>query len=802
MRIVTLHCLLMGVVGVVGLGPLGCIGSKTQQCSWGTVCPSDRYCDETVHLCLYPSQAEVCRGVADATPLTECTFADAPEGAFACLGGLCLRSDCGDGRRGPGEVCDDGNVESGDGCSADCSSGETCGNGEVDPAVGESCDDGNHMSHDGCSSGCTFESVYYELLSSKLPERFGAAAAYDPLRQRTVVFSGFTGEPEVLTDTWEYDGDSWAEMPVVYPPWGRIDGSLTFLPSRGRVVLFAGWSGQVIMNDLWEFDGTGWSEIQPALVPPARSAHGAASDPGRDRLVIFGGELGDRNLLGDLWEFDSINWSRITTDATPAARRYPSMAYDEGTGRVVLFGGSRGLDPWVFLSDTWEYDGNNWTETTAPVAPDPRHGHQLGWDPVGERIILFGGMNEVGTLDDTWAYQNGVWSQLTPVASPPPRGQFIMTRDAVRDSLVVRGGNQGNYQCYGDAWELVGDDWVQFAKEIPKVRISPSMAYNSVQAVAVMFGGETYYDTGQHYGDTWLFADRLWRLVSTSMAPSARSYTPLVFDAGRELMVLFGGCSGVDCVQVHADTWIFDGVDWFAPTLGGGPPARGEHAMTYDASTQEVVLFGGVGDTGFRGDTWWFNGVRWKTENLLPSPSPRVMAQMAYDERLDRVVLFGGLSYSQEILGDTWELRADGWTQVYPVVSPPSRMGHRLIYHSGRRRIQLVGGYTPTQSFADLWEYDGTTWSYVALPVGAPWRADFGLVYDEKEREVVLFGGGNSSANPSNETLAYYYDSNWPEEVCHGGVDEDGDELIDCADPDCDGDPCGAASVCTAGECL
>jgi len=53
-----------------------------------------------------------------------------------------------------GETCDDGNSLNGDGCSADCRSDETCGNGLVDIGVGEVCDDGNTEDGDGCSADC------------------------------------------------------------------------------------------------------------------------------------------------------------------------------------------------------------------------------------------------------------------------------------------------------------------------------------------------------------------------------------------------------------------------------------------------------------------------------------------------------------------------------------------------------------------------------------------------------------------------------------------------------------------------
>lgn len=67
---------------------------------------------------------------------------------------VCLLDDCGDGAVQGGEVCDDGNVVDGDGCSRDCRSNEICGNGRRDVARGEACDDGNREDGDGCSGDC------------------------------------------------------------------------------------------------------------------------------------------------------------------------------------------------------------------------------------------------------------------------------------------------------------------------------------------------------------------------------------------------------------------------------------------------------------------------------------------------------------------------------------------------------------------------------------------------------------------------------------------------------------------------
>src|SRR5439155_51953 len=69
----------------------------------------------------------------------------------------CQLARCGDGIKDTmaGEVCDDGNNVSGDNCSADCKSDETCPNGVVDPIKGEKCDDGNMVNNDACHNNCT-----------------------------------------------------------------------------------------------------------------------------------------------------------------------------------------------------------------------------------------------------------------------------------------------------------------------------------------------------------------------------------------------------------------------------------------------------------------------------------------------------------------------------------------------------------------------------------------------------------------------------------------------------------------------
>lgn len=81
--------------------------------------------------------------------------------SLVCSGdhSVCIEPErkCGDGTHDPDEMCDDGNVTGGDGCSADCQSDERCGNGVLDTVAGEECDFARPEDRDHCSSSCKLE---------------------------------------------------------------------------------------------------------------------------------------------------------------------------------------------------------------------------------------------------------------------------------------------------------------------------------------------------------------------------------------------------------------------------------------------------------------------------------------------------------------------------------------------------------------------------------------------------------------------------------------------------------------------
>lgn len=279
----------------------------------------------------------------------------------------------------------------------------------------------------------------------------------------------------------------------------------------------------------------------------------------------------------------------------------------------------------------------------------------------------------------------------------------------------------------------------------PGQRHSQAMAYDAGRGVVVLFGGlDGGRETGQLLGDTWEFDASTWTRVATD-GPSPRLGAAMVYDALRGVVVLFGGSDGA----FRDDTWEWDGARW-QQVGSGGPRARSRHAMAYDDARGRTVLFGALPVRG--NETWEWDGGQWR-QVATAGPSERSRTAMAFDPVRRRTLLFGGLDAGNQPLGDTWEWDGAAWSQVTPSgPSPQARSRHAMVWDDGAGVCRIFSGLAGPV-LRDTWEWDGAAWRQVASG-GAPPRMYHAMVHQTARGTSLLFGGWDLSA-PLADTWEY-----------------------------------------------
>ena len=111
-----------------------------------------------------------------------------------------------------------------------------------------------------------------QVVPSRKPiERVGANFIYDEARQQAILFGGWHNA-EYLGNTWRYAPYEWVQqIPELSPP-PRADASMAYDAARETTLLFGGrnWTGQQnLLNDTWMWDGVKWEQQSPSIVPAA-----------------------------------------------------------------------------------------------------------------------------------------------------------------------------------------------------------------------------------------------------------------------------------------------------------------------------------------------------------------------------------------------------------------------------------------------------------------------------------------------------------------------------------------------------
>jgi hypothetical protein len=310
-------------------------------------------------------------------------------------------------------------------------------------------------------------------------------------------------------------------------PDGKYNGTAMVDPLAGRMLVFGGRTNAFgnSSNVVWQLPLAGppvWSPLAVAgTPPPGRQYHSAILDPVRMRMIIYAGTevLNSGISLNDIWALSltgTPTWTQLSPLGTPpAARQGHTATYDPVGDRMIVFGGLAGVGPGADVNDLWSLSLSG-TPTWSPLAasgtpPSPRSFHSAIYDEPSGRIVFFGGS---GPLNDTWALTLGAspaWSQLSPTGTPPsPRHGHTAVVDDQRGRMLVFSGSDTSFNFErNDVWALslgASPAWTQLAPAgtwPPGGREGACAIYDHSLDRMLAFGGYNAIDTFGRMDNVW-----------------------------------------------------------------------------------------------------------------------------------------------------------------------------------------------------------------------------------------------------------------------------------------------------------
>lgn len=409
--------------------------------------------------------------------------------------------------------------------------------------------------------------------------RYGIAVGYLPTRGEVTTFGGYTSSnPPADRGTYVRDSGTMRRVATSLAPPSSNENLFAYDIANDGLLLFNGGT--------WLWNGFNWT---PLCVDAACVATGPQSsdpvmvaDPSRGVIVLL-----DLGANRQVWEWDGMRWTSVCDSACasggpPTANRYGGT-WDGDLRELVVFGS----DP----TRMWSWDGTRWqTPCTTPACsaslPSPRASPIMGFDPVRHNVVMFGGQPSGGSVNETWIWDGSVWSQHTGVG-PTRRLAGQMAWDARRQRLVLVGGMPtlaGVGTGTSDTtWEWDGTRWQRWDPTSTPT-LSRNLAYDpqSKLTVAPVGGSTLVWD-----GWAWLTSSS----ITGTPASTATVATPAT-GIRRPIALAPDG------------TYALTGTAWVAQCSGCKPPVSPAPLGTDGTG---IIATG----QGSAGDTWRWNGTTW-----------------------------------------------------------------------------------------------------------------------------------------------------------------------------------------------
>jgi hypothetical protein len=567
-------------------------------------------------------------------------------------------------------------------------------------------------------------------------------------------------------------------------PSPRLAPRMAFDEESGVGVLFGGrgltdpaTGLEHATDETWTWVRNHWVQLFPDVRPPARSAHSMVYDSAGKRIIVFGGRnestvLRQRfGIHGDTWAWTNGEWVDLAPGNAPSARFYTGMAYDRDRDRVLLFGGFNYMEDGKTLqtlSDTWEFDGDNWTRVneSGPVAIKPL----LVFDAVRHETLMIGTDADAAEVMYRWSTETSKWDSVTPSLLPACANEAQLVYQVHNERPLLTGGLCSDSGLADEVFEWDGSTWVEVDIQDNALitrEVDSATAYDTVAQQVVRFGG---HNSLQATPDsvTSAYRNRRWRRVTSVGNPQPRSMPLFRRDAERDVVWMFGGLSEDSFgsfIDYLDDIWAYRNGLWtlFKPAVLADTPSQCATPIGALDTDRNVLVVVCDGNTPYEWD-----GAAWKTfSDLDPSPASRRFAGGVYDQTQKKFVMFGGYDTLGKYRQDTWTWNGTEWTEVKPKTKPPHRAQPVMWYDPlAKKTIMYSGAGTGSiddhaERFSDMWSFDGTNWTEITKTASPGIRFAPQIAIDPNTGKLLLFGGLRATIDEEDRVTQFYDNDLW-----------------------------------------
>jgi hypothetical protein len=415
-------------------------------------------------------------------------------------------------------------------------------------------------------------------------------------------------------------------------PPARTGAAMAYDAANGSVILFGGQSKTRSLDDTWTWDGSGWTQAHPATSPPPLDNAQMTYDPmTHDMLLVgvrhFAGLIpGPIACSSGSGSSSSGSSSGSATLIVPPVNPLPAIAPAPGatanTGRTPTL--SPACSTVVSPSAvTWLWNGGDWSKASAST-PFVFYGSgALATDPVSNRVVLLA----------RGPFPEPMLGAAQPAIACPVQRGAPATQPSCPFPFHVTPG-----------WTWNGHTWKAMASGVSTSSFGwfgSSIVDDAVTGKLASFGGEFIAPTPAPLpcqgcgsrapvkqstcctGTESVWTGTAWKQIATYRNGPATPGVAFVGDPATHSDVVLTG---------DGQTWRWNGA-WTRLHPGTTPLIMSGVASAYDATTGQVVMFGGYGaaahETGLYDQTWTWDGSDWTQRGgsagpsvTIPVPSP------------------------------------------------------------------------------------------------------------------------------------------------------------------------------------